>query len=298
MELRNVRSLVHLARTGSMSRAASELDLTPAAVHKHLKVLESELGIKLYHKVGGALGLTEQGKALLSDFRRLLEDERSLLERAQEARQLRSGMVRIGSGVSMSASLLPPLLRRFRRRYPGIELYVQAGNIPALLENLKRGMLDVVFIAVEEALGRSLTDLSVDARWKYEMVFLAPRKMAPRRCAMATLARQPFILYGNFRRLEEYFDTLGFRPRVTMRFDHADAMRAMAESGLGIALVPYWSIPRKAAAAAWVVEQDDPRFYIHVSMARLKQAHVPRAVQSFIDTAKEVGFPRARMLRG
>jgi DNA-binding transcriptional LysR family regulator len=297
MDLRNVRSLVHLARTGSITRAAADLDITPAAVHKQLRVLETELSVKLYQKAGGLLHLTEQGKALLPDFQRLLEDERSLIERAEESKQLRSGIVRIGSGVSMSASLLPPLLRRFRKQYPGIDLYVQAGNIPALLESLKRGALDVVFIAVEEALGRSRAELAMEARWKYEMVFLAPRRVAPRRCALASLAKQRFILYGTFGLLEKYFEDRGFRPRVTMRFDHADAMRAMAEAGLGIALVPYWSIPKKPTAATWILEQEDPRFYIHFSLARLKQAHVPRAVQSFIDVAKGFGFPRARMLR-
>jgi DNA-binding transcriptional LysR family regulator len=297
MELRNVRSLVHLAQTGSITRAAADLDITPAAVHKQLRALEKELGVKLYRKAGGVLRLTEQGTLLLPDLRRLLDDERLVLERAEESKQLRSGTVRIGSGVSMSACLLPPLLRRFRRRYPGIDVYVEAGNIPALLASLRRGALDAIFIT-EDVLGRSRAELMFEAHWKYELVFLAPRRMAPRRCALASLAKQPFILFGSgFRLVEKYFEDLGFNPRVTMRFDHADAMRAMSEAGLGIALVPFWSVPRPGSAATWILEQKEPPLYTHLGLARLKTTQVQRAVQSFLDMARDCGFPQARMMR-
>ncbi len=297
MELRNVRSLVKLAHTGSITRAAADLDLTPAAVHKQLRVLERDLGVKLYQKMGGALHLTEQGKLLLPDLQRLLDDERSVMERAEGSKQLRSGVVRIGSGVSMSACLLPPLLRRFRKQHPGIDIYVEAGNIPALLASLRRGALDVVFLT-EEVLGRSRTELVFEAHWQYELVFLAPRRMAPRRCELAGLSKKPFILFGTgFRLMEKYFEDLGFNPRVTMRFDHADAMRAMAEAGLGIAVVPYWSVPRAGNASTWILDQKEAPLYGHIGMARLKSAHVPRALQSFLDLAKECGFPPARMAR-
>ncbi len=98
--------------------------------------------------------------------------------------------------------------------------------------------------------------------------------------------------------MEKYFEDLGFSPRVTMRFDHADAMCAMAEAGLqGIAVVPYWSVPRARNAATWILEQKEAPLYGHIGLARLKSAHVPRAVQSFLDTAKACGFPPARMAR-
>jgi DNA-binding transcriptional LysR family regulator len=297
MELRNVRSLVRLAVTGSITRAAADLEITPAAVHKQLRVLERELGVKLYQKMGGARRLTDQGKLLLPDLQRLLDDERSVMERAEGSRQLRSGVVRIGSGVSMSACLLPPLLRRFRKQHPGVDIYVEAGNIPALLTSLRRGALDVIFVT-EEVLGRSRSEMVFEAHWQYELVFLAPRRMAARRCALASLSKKPFILFGSgFRLMEKYFEDLGFNPRVTMRFDHADAMRAMAEAGLGIAVVPYWSVPRAGNGATWILEQKEAPLYGHIGMARLKSAHVPRAVQSFLDLAKVCGFPPARMAR-
>ena len=198
----------------------------------------------------------------------------------------------------MSAHLLPPLLRRFRKEYPGVDIYVEAGNIPALLASLRRGALDVVYIATEEVLGRSRPELVIEARWKYELVFLAPRRMAPRRCALAGLAKQPFILFGaGFQLMDDYFAALGFSPRVAMRFDHADAMRAMAEAGLGIALVPYWSVPRAGTASTWILEQKEAPLHSHIGLVRLKSAHVPRAVQSFVEMAKRWGFPESRMSR-
>jgi len=58
MELREVRSLVMLAELGSIQNVSESIHLTPGAIHKHLKMLEADLGVRLYEKRGRNLRLT------------------------------------------------------------------------------------------------------------------------------------------------------------------------------------------------------------------------------------------------
>jgi DNA-binding transcriptional LysR family regulator len=291
MELRNVRSLLQVAETGSLTRAAADLDLTPAAVHKQLRVLEKDLGLKLYQKRDGALRLTQHGTRLLPDLRRLLDAERAMREHAEESKQTRAE-VRIGDGASLSATLLPPLLRRFHRQHPATDIYVEAANTQALLTSLRRGGLDAALIADVD------DELIVEARWKYEFVFMAPRRIAPRRRSLLDLEEEPFILSGaGYRLVEEYFASLGLRIRAAMRFDHADAGLAMAEAGVGIAVMPYWSAPRGHQRSTWVLDLKEGRLYGQVVLVRMRSAQMSRAAQSFVEMVKGSGFPEGRMMR-
>ena len=65
MELKELRSLVALSELGSISLAAGYLHLSPPAIHKQLKTLESELGVRLYEKAGRQLQLTQAAEVLL-----------------------------------------------------------------------------------------------------------------------------------------------------------------------------------------------------------------------------------------
>ncbi len=69
MELRELRSLVTLAENGSITRTAEKLNLSAAAIHKQLKILEDELGVRLYEKAGRQLRLTQAAEVILPPCR-------------------------------------------------------------------------------------------------------------------------------------------------------------------------------------------------------------------------------------
>ena len=126
-----------VAELGSLSLAAQQLHLSPPAIHKQLKILEAELGVPLYEKVGRRLQITQPAEVLLPYLKDLLAQYDSALSALEEWKGMKRGLVRIGTGPT--SYILPIILKKFRRENPGVELLVESGNTPVLLEDLSRG---------------------------------------------------------------------------------------------------------------------------------------------------------------
>src|SRR5579859_6793293 len=171
MGLRELRSLATLAELGSITRTAEKLYLTPPAIHKQLRCLQTELGVQLYEKVGRRLQLTPAAEIVLPYLRELLANYDAAIDALNEWKGVKKGLVRIGTGPTMSSYILPSLLKEFRRKFPGIELFVETGNTLALLEGLSKGSLDLVLI-VSSGLPEEPT-FSVEIEWPFEIVFVS-----------------------------------------------------------------------------------------------------------------------------
>ena len=101
MNLRFLRTFVAIADNNGFARAATRLNLTQSAASRQVHALETELGVRLFDRIGRRIKLTSQGEDLLLRSRRLLSDADSLGERA---RALKSVVVGLGWFSSKSAS--------------------------------------------------------------------------------------------------------------------------------------------------------------------------------------------------
>jgi DNA-binding transcriptional LysR family regulator len=293
VELRALRSLSLLAGSGNISRIASAVHLSPAAVHKQLKGLESELGVPLYERVGRRLRLTPPAEAVLPCVQDLLAQHDLVLRTIQEWKGLKKGLVRIGAGPTISIYVLPALLKRFRRSHPGIELVIETGHTPALVDGLNRGELDLALLVWSELLVEP--DLAVEASWDCEFVLVSSRRRVPHRCRLAQLEGHPFILFQKGSRMENlidrYFAEHGFQPKVIMRFDNAEAIKAMIRTGLGISMLPYWAVDADLRRRTLVlVSQQEPPLEARIALVSRKRAYASAPVMEFAEMARHFDF--------
>lgn len=301
MEMNEIRSLVTLAELGGITPTAAKLHLSVGAIHKQLKVLEGELGVRLYEKTGRRLQLTQATEILLPYLRELLAQHDGAISALAEWRGMKSGLVRIGAGPAMSSYILPPLLRRFRRSFPGVDLFVQSGNTPFLLESLARGSLDLALLISADLVEGP--GFQVNASWDFELVLVSHLRQAPRRCRLADLQRHPFILFQKGSRMEEpidrYFAANGFRPRVNMRFDNADAIKAMVRAGLGISMLPVWLVDADLRSGRlFPIRQQEPPLFSKIALLTRRSRYVPEPVQAFIDQTRKVEWKSPRLVAG
>lgn len=91
MEFRELRSLVTLAELASITLTAEKLCLSPGAIHKQLKALEQELGVRLYERVGRRLQLTQATEVVLPYLKEMLEQCDSALAALGEWRGMKRG---------------------------------------------------------------------------------------------------------------------------------------------------------------------------------------------------------------
>jgi DNA-binding transcriptional LysR family regulator len=293
MELRAMRSLTVLAGSGNISQTAAVLHLSPAAVHKQLKGLESELGVRLYERVGRRLCLTPLAEALLPYVHDILAQHDSALAVIEEWKGLKKGMVRIGAGPTLSSYVLPTLLKRFRRCHPRIELFIETGHTPILIEGLNRGRLDLALLVSSELLTEP--HLAVEASWDCEFVLVSNLRQVPHRCRLAQLEKYPFILFQKGSRMENlidrYFAERGFQPRVIMRFDNAEAIKAMIRAGLGISVLPYWLVDEDIRRRTLsLVRLQEPPLAAKVALVSRRRSYIPAPVQEFAEMARHLNW--------
>jgi DNA-binding transcriptional LysR family regulator len=298
MELRELRSLVALAELGTITLTAQKLNLSPAAIHKQLKSMEAQLGVRLYQRTGRALQITQAASVLLPYVSDLLAQYEAALKALEEWKGVKQGAVRIGAGPSLSTYVLPELLKRYRRRYPGIELLVETGNSRALVDAIGHGTIDLALLVGSEL--PEPPTLTVEASWPIEMVLLARSGQAPARVRLAELHKLPFILFQQGSRLgnlvERYFAEMDFRPRVTMRFDNAEAIKAMIRSGLGLSMLPMYAVDgdvKKGALA--IVHQKERPLFSRIELVSRKASYVPQSVRAFAGLAAGVSLRRPRL---
>ena len=299
MELRGLRSLVILAETGNMTQTAGRLGLSPAAIHKQLKTLESELDVRLYEKIGRRLQLTPAAEVLLPHVKGLLAQYEAAVAALEEWKGLKKGLVRIGAGPTLSSYVLPALLKRFRRSFAGVDLFVQTGHTPALIEALLGGSLDLAMLVFSEALAEPT--LSLEVLWDCEFVLVSHLRQVPHRCRLAELARYPFILFQKGSRMENlidrYFAENDFHPRVIMRFDNAEAIKAMIRTGLGISMLPFWAVDadiRKRGLA--LIRQREQPLRAKIALVSRTGSFVSRPVGAFVQLAQSFECRNPRLV--
>ena len=297
MELRELRCLVALSELGSISMVAEQLHLSPPAIHKQLKILEEELGVRMYEKIGRRLQLTQPAEILLPYIKDMLAQYTSALSALEEWKGLRRGLVRIGTGPS--TYILPAILKRFRRANPSVELLVETANTPVLLESLSRGSLDLALLVSPDLLEKQ--DFCVETSWNFELVLVSHQRQTPKRVRLADLKGHRFILFRKGSRLEEsvdrYFAANGFEPNVIMRFDNPDFIRAMVCSGLGASMLPMWVVAKDVAdGRLHLIRQSEPPLLSKIALVRRKSTYLPQPVHAFIESARNLHEQDLRML--
>ena len=130
---------------GGVTRAAAQLHRVPSNVTTRLKQLEEGLGTKLFHRHSRKLLLSSEGKLLLAYAEQLLRlsSEAELALRSGKAR----GKLRIGTLESTAAARLPPVLARYHRANPEVQIELVTGTTRALLEQVSRYAIEAAFVA-------------------------------------------------------------------------------------------------------------------------------------------------------
>ena len=119
-----------LASAGSLSAAARELGVTTSAVSRHLSLMEQRLQVTLVNRTTRRMSLTPEGEVCLEHVRRILGDIQDLSDLLGGARSSPQGLLRINATLGFGRSHVAPLISRFVRLYPGIDIQLQLSVNP------------------------------------------------------------------------------------------------------------------------------------------------------------------------
>jgi LysR family hydrogen peroxide-inducible transcriptional activator len=145
--LRQLRYLTSLGRHRHFGRAAADCAVTQPALSMQVRELEREIGAELVERRPGEIALTDTGLDVAQRAEQILAATRDLIDFARH-RDLLSGRLALGIIPTLAPYILPHVLPRLQADYPQLRLEVRETQTKLLLDELARGELDAVMLAL------------------------------------------------------------------------------------------------------------------------------------------------------
>lgn len=292
MNLEQLRGFAEIARTGHFTRAAEHLHLAQPSLSRQIAGLESELGVRLFHRVRGNVALTVAGERLLPIARRMLADAEAARSEMAELVGLSRGRIRLGATPTLCTSLVAEVLAEFRARYPGIDVEILELGSRSLLEALVEGALDLALIVTSVSSGAARAVLEREPILSERLVVVSaaaePDPFAPSEAVeLAELAAVPQIAFPENYDLRVAMDTAfaaeGLDPIVAVSGAEMDAALRFAERGLGVAVVPAMvAVDRPTLRSAPLAGADLTRTISIARRSDMAPSHAGAALQALI----------------
>lgn len=277
MELRQLRYLRAIAQTGSFTAAAEREAVEQPAISRQIKLLEDELGVPLFDRVGRRVRLTQAGLVALQYAERALGAIDDLRAELIEDARAERGRLRICATETVMDYLLPTALSTIRARYPRLHVSAEMLGTDDSVALLLNHHADAAVIVLPLKHDR----LEIEALFSEDVVLLTPIDdplARHRSVGLRELADRELLLsmpgHGLRATVEASCARAGFAPRVALEMRSQEALIRLVERGAGIAFAPLLCV-RGAHRAVHICEVVNPRLQRHIGWARLRGRHTP-----------------------
>ena len=254
MDVRRLRYFVAVAEESSFSRAAERLRIAQPPLSGHIKELERDLGVLLFERSNRGVRMTEAGQLLLEEARRIFVQLDQTVRAVQRVGHGEVGRLTLGFVPSSSNEALPPILRIFGERFPGVELFLREMRPDQIVRQLRDGQIDAgfLYLPLEDA------SLNVECVSREPLVLALPETHALAsevRVELQALAADPFILPAHYQLMPGLYGQVteacrraGFTP-IAVQKDVwlMQTIVGLVAGGVGVALVPssLQNVPRR-----------------------------------------------------
>jgi DNA-binding transcriptional LysR family regulator len=238
--IRTLQTFLATARLGSFAAAGQEVNLTAAAVGLQIRALEDELGVPLFDRSARSVVLNPQGRQRVEAVKALVEGWQQLKARP-EGDEL-GGHVVMGALVSALMGAFADALWTLKRRHPGLEVTLLAGQSADFMSRVERGEIDAAVVTQPPA--RLPATLAWTPLYREPMVLIVPTRphFALPATALHMLAQCPFMRFdrrtwtGHL--VNEVLDQCRVKVTEGLELNSVEAIVELVRQGFGIAIVP------------------------------------------------------------
>jgi LysR family transcriptional regulator, cys regulon transcriptional activator len=282
MKLQQLRYLAAVVQSDlNITAAATKLRATQSAISKQLKLLEEELGFDVFARSGRTLTrVTSPGERVLRHALKMLREAENIHGLSEDLRQEDRGSLSIGTTHTQARYVLPPIIQKFRLRYPNVQFHLHQGTSEQIAE-----MADVDGIDFAMATGShelfSKYVLLPCYQWNRRIIVPAGHPLTlVERPSLQDLAAFPIVTYvfsfNGRSSLDQAFASAGLTANVALTARDADVIKTYVRVGLGVGIVADVALDPKHDRGLISIEADH-LFPVHTTW---------------------IGFARDRLLRG
>ncbi|GAB4151732.1 MAG: LysR family transcriptional regulator [Roseiflexaceae bacterium] len=247
MELRHLITFRTIVATGSFTRSADLLGYAQSSITAHVQVLEQELGVPLFDRIGRQVTLTTAGQRFYSYATKLIalsEEAKAVLSDPQ----IPSGTLTIGAPESLCTYRLPQILRMLRQQWPELRVIFRPGGTN-LYERVQHGELDLALVMdtphqypaiISEALTRERIVLIAHPEHPLRQATAITPQQIQHETLLLTEAGCAYRV-----RFEAAWQAAGVAMPEQLEFSSIEAIKQCVIAGMGIAILPAISVERE-----------------------------------------------------
>lgn len=292
MELRQLRTFQTVARLMSFNRAAEILNYSQSAISSQISLLEQELGVKLFNRLGNRICLTEEGRMLVGYSQKLLDIEQETLSKVS-GKEEPQGSISIRIPQSIATYLLPSVLSKFQARYPKVGFDVGTCAYEALIQETKTGITDLAFLLADSI---PFPELKTEVLGFERLVLVASPDhplSALSSMQISDLAGQTILLPKHDCSYKMTFQQAlaegNAEPARFIELNSIEAIKQCVFKGIGVAMFPLMAIREELAQQTMTILPwpEDP-LETGILMIWHKDKWLSPVLMDFMETVREV----------
>jgi DNA-binding transcriptional LysR family regulator len=297
MELRQLIIFRVAATHLSFSRAAVELNYVQSNVTAQIQVLEEELGVRIFDRLGRRVVLTDAGRQLVhytDQILGLVDEAKIAVATGQEPH----GTIVLAAPETLCTYRLPPLLQCFRKQFPRIQLLFQPTPVSDLQRSVSEGVVDVAF-TLDAPL--QAADLVIEPLVREPLLVVAPpdhHLVGETQVEPADLRGEPVILVEGCPYRTWFKRTLnaaGVYPSLSLAMNSVEAIKQCVIVGMGITILPVVTVSTELAGGKLAALNWTEEFVAVTQMLWHKDKWLSPALSTFLEMAR-VTFPERETL--
>lgn len=243
MELRHVEYVLAVIDHGSFTAGASAVGVAQPSLSEGIRRLETELGVRLFDRIGRSVVLTDAGKAFEGPARSMLRERSVVFEAVGAVRALDTGTLDLVSLPTLAVDPLAALVGRFRTMHPGVRVrVVEPEDAVELADQVANGQSEIGLAELPAV----RDDLVAIALERQEIVAVCPpgtRLSAPGRLRVTALAGMPLIATPSGKSTRDILDralaAASVEPYIAVEISQREAIGPLVLSGAGTSFVPH-----------------------------------------------------------
>ncbi|MDD6795672.1 MAG: LysR family transcriptional regulator [Clostridiaceae bacterium] len=292
MDFRQLNAFLTIGKLQSFTAAANDLGYAQSTITTQIKLLEQELGVKLFERIGKHVTLTHEGKKLLPYAKQMIklsDDIKNVVFNEEKP----SGTLTIGAAESLCVIRLPEILKEYRKLYPDVEVSLKFGSCADFRQYLKDNIIDVAF-----SLGRKIDseDFISEVEFDEEMLLLAypgNHLINKEEIYPEDLENEPLILTETGCSYRAAFENIlqenGVKINLVLETGSVQAIKQFTMSGLGITLLPKVAVKDALAAGKLIpLNWCGPEFGIISQVIYHKDKWKSKALEAFLELSKQI----------
>lgn len=292
MDFKQLNAFVTISKLQSFTGAAETLGYAQSTITNQIKLLESELGVKLFERIGKNTTLTHEGKRLLPYAKQMLKLSHEIKDKVFNEEKP-TGTLTIGAAESLCVIRLPEILKEYRKLYPEVEVSLKFGSCADFRHFLRDNIIDVAF-----SLGTKIDseDFVAEVEFEEPMLLLAypghplinKKSVYPE-----DIANQPMVLTEmgcSYRAVfENILNEYNVNSNLVLETGSVQAIKQFTMSGLGITLLPKVAVEDELRTGRLIpLNWSGPDFGIVSQVLYHKDKWISPALKAFLQLSKKI----------